>query len=1316
MAGENYLTYFSTLGRTNDISRNVKIVKEISEKFGALVEITSETCYYVVLAAGVDREAFQKANFEKLNYLLSHNVFHQDLLNQSSLPSESLILEVGPRVSFTTPFSTNAVSALQAADIKDVIRVEKSIRYALTGAQSSSLDPTQLFPLFGDRMVECLYEKPPTFTLTAKREQVYEIDVIGANGRENLEAANQSLGLALDKADFEYYYDFFTNVVKKNPTDVELFDLAQSNSEHSRHWFFRGKLFVDGVERPESLFKSIQDTQNHSNQNNVIAFSDNSSAIIGFNAECLVASDPTTSSALIKKPLKRHIIYTAETHNFPTGVCPFPGAATGTGGRIRDVQATGRGAHEIAGVAGYSVGNLHLEDYKLPWETEWDYPNNFASPQKILIDASNGASDYGNKFGEPVICGFARTFGLETSNGKRFEYVKPIMFSAGVGAIDDALISKAPCAPDQLIAKIGGPVYRIGVGGGAASSVQVQGDQHDELDFGAVQRGDPEMEQKLHRVIRGCIELERRNPILSIHDQGAGGNGNVLKEIVEGEHGGAIIEADAFELGDPTISIRELWGAEYQENNAVLVEPKFKPLIEAIATREKCNVDFVGKVTGDNRVIVKNYGGDEPVNPVDMDLTALGEREAKEFRLTVENVPPQPLVLPSDLTVKDALNRVLRLPAVASKRYLTNKVDRCVTGLIAQQQCVGPLHTPVADVAVTALSYFEHVGSAIAVGEQPIKGLVDPAIGARMSVGEALTNLVFAPITELQDVKCSGNWMWAAKVEGEGGRLVKACDAMCDVMKTLGIAIDGGKDSLSMAARGKDDKIICAPGTLVISAYAPCIDIRNVIAPDLKVYDEAPTTIVYISMANKRPKYRLGGSALAQTYSQLGSDFPDLDDPEYFKTAFNVVQSLVRNKYALSGHDVSDGGLITALLEMAFAGNCEIHANIVAPAETIEILFSEELGVLLEVPQQSLGHVLAGCQQNGILVQQIGEAVRLHGSDATVRVSVNGELVIDEGLNDLREIWEETSDRLELLQTAEPCVKSQIAWRASVKAIEYTAKFSYLIERNFPSTLPKVAILREEGSNGDREMAAAFVIAGFEAFDITMTDLANNASLEPFDGVAFVGGFSYGDVLGSAKGWSAALMYHENVRKALEDFKKRPTTFSLGICNGCQLMGLISWIGQTKEHSGRVFLDDNDCGRFHCGFATVKIEKSPAIMLRDMENSVLGVWTSHGEGKFTYDSPETAAALEKANLRCIRYCDNYANHVTAYPANPNQSVDAVAAVCSADGRHLAMMPHPDRSFMSWQWPNYPEDLKRHNADYSPWIRMFRNAYDWVVSQ
>ncbi|CAD5214536.1 unnamed protein product [Bursaphelenchus okinawaensis] len=1286
------------------------------------IRIQEESGFYVVVE-NVHLDLLIERS-DDLKRLLSHNVFHQDVKPETSFDKDDgEVIEVGPRLTFTSPFSTNAVSACLAAGFQGIIRLEKSRRYQITGATSETLEVIDFLEEFGDKMTEQLYYTTPSFVIDSpQREDFFFVDVLGKDGEDNLEKVNQELGLAFDDNDKEYYLSMYRKL-GRNPTDVELFDLAQSNSEHSRHWFFKGNLIVDGKQREKHLFKTIQETQDHSNPNNVIAFCDNSSAIKGFESPSILPSNTTESSSLKVENRTKHIIYTAETHNFPTGVCPFPGAATGTGGRLRDVQATGQGAHEVAGVVGYSFGNLHLEDFEQPWEEDiHSYPVNFAHPRKILLDASNGASDYGNKFGEPVISGFSRAFGqfVELANGEkeRIEYIKPIMFSGGIGLMDSVHSKKAECQKGQLIAKVGGPVYRIGLGGGAASSVVVQGDRVAELDYGAVQRGDPEMEQKVHRVIRACVEMNENNPILSIHDQGAGGNGNVLKEIVEGKEGGAIIYSDKFQIGDPTISVRELWGAEYQENDAILLDQSRREELEKIGERERCPIQIVGEVTGDNRVILKDFEENEK-NPVDINLEELAEREAKTFNLDSKPFVPKTLDIPADLSVTKALELVLRLPPVGSKRFLTNKVDRSVTGLIAQQQCVGPLHLPLADCGVTAHSYFDTVGSVVGLGEQPIRGLVNPESGARSSVAESLTNLVFTPITCLEDVKCSGNWMWPAMLEGEGQRLVAACDAMCDFMKQIGIAIDGGKDSLSMAAKVGHD-VVKSPGTLVISSYAPVSDITKVVGPDLKTGLDG-THLFVVHMGGKEGKTRLGGSALAQTLKQIGTESPDVDDAKYFKQAFNVIQKLVNDRMILSGHDISDGGLLTTVIEMAFAGNCGIDLDFTFSCkDLVSNLFNEEIGVVFEVSNDNLGTVTKAFDEAGVVCKKIGKTVPVYGKEANVTIAVKGEKILKEKLQRLYEVFEEITDNMELLQTNKKCVQEQKDWRKRIQKPEYQLTFEYgKGGADKTKEKPRVAIIREEGSNGDREMAAAFILAGFEAVDVTMTDLLDNhVSLSQFKGIAFVGGFSYADVLGSAKGWAATIQMHESLAVEFENFRRRKDTFSFGVCNGCQLMGLLGWIGDVDEKCAdtQVFLDRNECGRFQSSFSRVRIENSKAIMLKGMEGSILGVWSSHGEGKFTYRTPETLKKLESQQLIGLRYVDEADKPTTLYPANPNGSEGGVAGVSSADGRHFCLMPHPDRAFLSWQWPNYPEEWGRKEGCVSPWIRIFENAYQWVQQQ
>lgn len=1299
---------------------------KVSQIEPSVTDLETELCYYVETL-----KPLQEDEVRILKWILSPLLEGECLQCDSMFnytQNHAIIIEIGPRLNFSTAFSTNVVSICKTVKLDKITRIEVAIRYCIKykGRFNKKIE-NAIVNALGDKMTECRYMKPiETFDHGFRPEKWFEVDVI-KNGRRALEEVNLKLGLAFDDWDLDFYTELFVKKLKRNPTSVECFDLAQSNSEHSRHWFFKGRIILDGKEQKQSLIDMIMDTQNYSNPNNVIKFSDNSSAIEGFKIPVLRPTKTHACSNFYLEDIKQHLIFTAETHNFPTGVAPFSGATTGTGGRLRDIQGIGRGGYYIAGTAGYSVGNLCIPGYDLPWEEKNKvYPSNLASPLEIIIEASNGASDYGNKFGEPVICGFARSYGAIDNIGVRREWIKPIMFSGGLGTMDANMAKKIPAKQDMEVIKIGGPVYRIGVGGGSASSVEVQGDNSMELDFGAVQRGDPEMEQKLNRVVRACAEIGDDNPILSIHDQGAGGNGNVLKELVE--PAGAVIFTKKFDLGDPSISTLELWGAEYQESDAILCKPKDSDLLKKIATREKCPINFVGTVTGNGKIIVSEeencdtskYLNYEDKNlssskhPVNLELEViLGKMPRKVFNLHDMPVQRFPMKLLDGLTVLNALDRVLRLPSVASKRYLTNKVDRCVTGLVAQQQCVGPLHTPLADVAVTAISYFSTKGIATSIGEQPIKGLVNEAAGARMTIIEALSNLVFARISALQDVKCSGNWMWPAKLPGEGAALYKTCSAMCSLMKELGIAIDGGKDSLSMATRINKD-IVKAPGTLVISCYAPCPDVYQVITPDLK----APAMgrqgcLLFIDLSYG--KNRLGGTALSQVYCQLGNDVPDIENTQAFKNAFNVIQQLIADKKVFAGHDISDGGLITCLLEMCFAGISGVNIDIThKSAPAIDILFSEEVGWILEIDEKYQDEVMKMFQCYEVPVYLIGKSVEL-GMNSKVIVKVRNEVVLSTTVIDSMSIWEETSYQLERHQTNITCALEEFSRLRERTVPAYRLNFdpvrSHPILKNTLERV-RVAVIREEGINGDREMAASLLEAGFDVWDVTMQDLLENqVTLEVFRGVIFPGGFSYADVCGSAKGWAASFLFHPSLREQLRRFVSRENTFSLGVCNGCQLMSLLGWVGDedTKDRSG-VYLDHNLSERFECRWTTVRIENSPSIMLKGMQDSVLGVWVAHGEGRFIFRE-EVSKTLEQNNCVAIRYTDDYGNPTECYPMNPNGSVNGIAGICSKNGRHLAMMPHPERCTQMWQWPWKPANWN-YMYKASPWQRLFDNAYTW----
>jgi phosphoribosylformylglycinamidine synthase len=1270
--------------------------------------IEAEYCFYIE----TDRD-FRNQELKILDWLLSET-FEPHRYGLASFLDDRVgeIFEVGPRMTFTTAWSTNAVSICHACGLTAARRMERSRRFLLrSGSPIDGPARNEVLASLHDRMTECGYPEPLTdFSSGAEPAPVGSVPVM-TDGRAALERINDEFGLAFDDWDLDFYTALFRDRIGRDPTDVECFDIAQSNSEHSRHWFFKGRLKIDGDEMPQHLFEVVRAPYEANPNNSVIAFHDNSSAIRGFRAKALVSTDPHAAAPLSSRELDLDIILTAETHNFPSGVAPFPGAETGTGGRIRDVHATGRGALVVAGSAAYCVGNLRLPGYELPWEDPgFEYPANLASPLAIEIEASNGASDYGNKFGEPVIVGFTRSGGIRLPDGERREWIKPIMFSGGIGQIDAGHTDKGEPEPEMWVVKIGGPAYRIGMGGGAASSM-VQGDNPEHLDFNAVQRGDAEMEQKVNRVIRACSELGADNPIVSIHDQGAGGNCNVLKEIVE--PAGARLEIREIPVGDDSLSVLEIWGAEYQENDALLLRPRDEAVFRELCRRERVPVSFVGRVTGNGRVVLHDEHDDS--SPVDLVLDhVLGEVPQKVFELERRPAASEPLQLPSGTDVETALDRVLRLLSVGSKRFLTTKVDRSVSGLIAQQQCAGPLQLTVADVAVIAQSHFGTTGAATAIGEQPLKGLLDPAAMARLAVGEALTNLVWARVTALENVRCSANWMWAAKLPGEGAAMYDAAIAMRDIMLELGIAVDGGKDSLSMAARAPlpdgGEELVKAPGALVISAYVSCPDITQTVTPNLELPGRG--RLLFIDLG--RGENRLGGSALAQVFSSLGESPPDVDDPALLARAFKAVQELITVRMVTAGHDRSDGGLITTLLEMAFAGNCGIDVALGPKPDNDPItrLFSEELGLVLEVDEGEVETAVEVFQAAEVPCQVIGRTV----VEPHIRIAVGGTEVLTADMRDLRDLWEATSFRLELEQADPDCVAAERDGLKKRTAPPYA--LSFVPQPTSPAILNRaqkipIAILREEGSNGDREMAAAFLDAGFEPWDVAMSDLlAGSITLERFRGLVAVGGFAHADVLDAAKGWAASMRFNRDLWSQVESFLDRPDTFSLGVCNGCQLLallGLVPWRGLDDSVQPRFVR--NTSGRFESRFATVTIRPSPAIMLRGMAGSTLGIWSAHGEGRAFFPNQSVLKRVEAEDLAPFRFTDDRGEITEAYPHNPNSSPRGIAGLCSPDGRHLAMMPHPERTATLWQWGWMPRDW-REGLKASPWLKMFQNAREW----
>lgn len=1203
---------------------------------------------------------------------------------------DKTVIEIGPRLNFATAFSTNAVSVCRAAGLDMIVRLEKSKRYLIP----ESTDVAEFVRNHSDRMTETMYSEPlQSFKTDIKSKAVYEVKIL-ENGVEALQKINKEMGLGMDEQDEKFYYDLFVNYFKRNPTNVECFQLGQANSEHSRHWFFNGKLIIDEKEMPETLFDIVKDPLKVNTGNSTIAFKDNSSAIEGSEIITIIPRVVGKVSPMKEEKMNYNITFTAETHNFPSGVAPFPGAETGAGGRIRDGQATGKGSLIVAGTTGYCVGNLQIDGYELPWENkDFEYPSNLATPLEILIKASNGASDYGNKFGEPMIQGFARSFGLELPNGERREWLKPIMFTGGVGQIDKRHEKKEKAQKGMVIIQVGGPAYRIGTGGGAASSM-IQGENLAELDFNAVQRGDAEMEQKMNRVVRACVEMGDHNPIMSIHDQGAGGPCNVLTEIVE--PAGGRIEIRNINIGDMTLSVLEIWSAEYQERDAMLIYADRLEEFVDICNRERVLYENLGEISGDGKIVVHDSKDDSI--PVTLELSKiLGKMPQKTFVDKTESPVLEKLRIPNQLSFEEALNNTLKLTSVGSKRFLTSKVDRSVTGLIVQQQCCGPMHLPVSDVAVIAQSHFSNCGAAISIGEQPIKTLIDHEAGARMSVGEAITNIVWAKIGKLENIKCAGNWMMAAKLPGEGANIYKAANAMRNIMIDLGIAVDGGKDSLSMAAK-VGDKIVKSPTELTISAYAEVPDINKVITPDIK---QSGNSVLYLIDLGSGKK-RLGGSAFAHTLGQIGDETPDVDDVAILGRSFRAIQRMIDDEVILSGHDRSDGGLITTILEMAFSGNCGL--DIQTQGEVIPYYFNEELGYVVEVSTDNEEKFLEIIKDNDL--EKITLPIGKTTAEKDIIITVNKEVVLKSKMVDLRQIWEETGHQLNKLQTEEKMALEEKKNIYKMENPQYVV--SFIPQKTQAEVLKKkekikVAVIREEGSNGDREMSSAFYMAGFEPWDVAMTDLLNDkVNLNDFRGIVFVGGFSYADVLGSAKGWASAIRFNDKLRNMFDDFYNRKDTFSLGVCNGCQLMSLLGWV-PIKGESPRFV--KNNSKRFESRWVTVKISKSPSIMLKGMEDSKLGVWVAHGEGKLLF------SGVIDEKLAPISYVDDKGNPTEKYPFNPNGSPKGVTALCSKDGRHLAMMPHPERAFLKWQWPWMPKEMK-DELETSPWLKMFQNARDW----
>ena len=1248
-----------------------------------------EFCFYIQSESELTKE-----ESEKLSLILAEGFIADTIRSEPKLTDS--IVEIGPRLSFATAFSTHLVSICHACGLTSINRIERSLRYAV---QKDDISDGQASVDY-DNMTQMIYSEPlKTFVTNSEIEPVREVPLkeFGKDGFSKIP------GLSIPESDMDHYLHYFLEVEGRNPTDVEMFDLMNANSEHSRHGFFTANLVIDDEPMPYSLMELVKAPLRANPDRSTIAFSDNSSAIEGGTARLLFRTRQGGPSAFRIVNVPFDIILTAETHNYPSGVAPFPGANTGAGGRLRDIFGVGLGGLIRAGTAGYCVGSLFIPNYDLPWEKYLRTNSSLASPLKIIIEASNGASDYGNKFGEPVIQGFARSFDQVLPEYDRWGFLKPIMFSGGIGQMLQCHREKKVPDVGDLIVQIGGPAYNIGFCGGSLSSFD-QLEDNLEQDLNGVQRGDAEMGQKVYRVMASCVEMLSETCIVIDHDQGAGGPANVLKELVE-KYGGWV-EIREIQLGDKTLSKARIWVCEYQERMGLVIKVSRIEEFKAICKRERVNCEVLGKVTGDGRFVVHDSLDD--TTPVNLDLkqvlSGLPQKEYTDKRIHLD-LPP--LEIPSDLTFIKALENVFKLMSVGSKRFLTNKVDRSVTGLVVQQQCCGPLQLPVSDVAVVADSYFDTTGAATSIGEQPIKMLIDPKAGARMAIGEALTNLIGTKISNRKHIKVSGNWMWASKLPGEGAAIYDAATALKDFMIALKIAIDGGKDSLSMAT-DVDGQKVKSPRQLVISAYAPVEDISKVTTPDLKHPGES--SLLYLNFSNLLK--RLGGSAFAQTLGQIGNDCPDIENPEVLAKVFDVVQTLVEQFEILSCHDVSDGGLIVTLVEMAFSGNCGFNVNFLKSNNTLfEELFSEELGIVLEVENDKLDLIRKFLSDEGVSHIFLGITTK----EKNITAKFNDVFALDNSpMEELRSIWERTSFELESLQMNPECAKEESLNIHSLEDPDYILSFAPEIVTP-PLTIIPVCVLREEGCNSDKEMAAVLHMAGFEPWDVTVSDLLDGRiTLDVFQGIVTVGGFPFADDPDSAKGSASCIKLNSKLFEMFEEFRERSDTFTFGECSGCQLNTLLGWVpGNCTVESQPLFVQ-NKSRRFESRWSTVKIQESPSIMLKGMEGSIIPVWVAHGEGQLHFPDDKVLANVIRNNLSPVRYVDHNGNSTFSYPFNPNGSIAGMTSLCSEDGRHLVMMPHPSRAFQMWQWPWVPESMKSMKV--SPWLQMFINARLWCNFQ
>ncbi|OUD12415.1 phosphoribosylformylglycinamidine synthase [Thioflexithrix psekupsensis] len=1206
-----------------------------------------------------------------------------------------------PRAGTVSPWSSKATDIVQQCGLSDVLRVERAIVWQLHAL--SPLFPVQLqqlAPLFYDRMTETVAFQLDTLSdlfIPAKTETIVHIPLL-EQGRQALVEANQKEGLALSDIEMDYLCEQFTRL-KRNPTDVELMMFAQANSEHCRHKIFNADWIIDNEAKPHRLFDMIRHTHAVNPGRVLSAYHDNAAVMTGWPTQQFYPDNKHIYQWHSETPA---ILMKVETHNHPTAISPYPGAATGSGGEIRDEGATGRGAKPKAGLTGYSVSHLHLPDCPRPWEQEYGKPEHVASACQIMLDAPIGASRFNNEFGRPAILGYLRSF-EQTIDGQRRGYHKPIMIAGGIGNIRPQHVEKQQATAGQLLIVLGGPSMLIGLGGGAASSVAA-GQSSEQLDFASVQRDNAEMQRRCQEVIDACWQLGANNPIVTVHDVGAGGLSNAIPEIIHDSHCGGTFDLSRIPTADPSLSPKALWCNESQERYVLVIDPKNLSVFDQLCERERCPYSVVG--TLDNTQHLRLHDSQTGLTAIDLPLSVLfGQLPRMQRQVSSHTVARTGIDL-ERIDLHEALMRVLRHPSVGSKSFLITIGDRSVGGLVVRDQMVGPWQVPVADCAVTAMGFTGIHGEAMSMGERtPLAVLNAPAAG-RLAIGEALTNLAAACIDELSDVVLSANWMAACGQPGEDAALYETVKAVgLELCPALGVAIPVGKDSLSMRTVWTD-KAVISPVSLIVSAFARVSDMTKSLTPQLVGGD---TVLLLVDLGAGR--CRLGLSILAQVYNQVGNEVPDVDDPAALKAFFLTLQALNRAGDILAYHDRSDGGLWTTLCEMAFAAHVGLDVQLDGlDALPLATLLNEELGAVLEVRECDADRIQARFAEAGLVSHRIGHV----NQTDTINLYFQDTLLFSLPRVNLQRAWSETSYQLQRLRDNPQCAQEEYDTILNRDDPGLSVQLTYTLTdvnskpaSGFHIALPpKMAILREQGVNGHVEMAAAFTQAGFECVDVHLSDIiAGRVSLKSFRGFAACGGFSYGDVLGAGGGWAKSILLHTRAREEFAAFFQRADTFALGVCNGCQMMAQLHelipgagvWPHFVRNHSEQ----------FEARLVMVEIPDSVSVLLRNMSGSRLPVVVSHGEGRAAFMNVEGARRLLDQRLVALRYVDNFGQVTEQYPFNPNGSPFGITGVTSSDGRFTLMMPHPERTFLQQQFSWFPDSWTlRH----SPWLELFRNAY------